>query len=47
MDCETLWHSFFQLKTQNVEEGTIEIMHNQTNASMTSVALIEADEICE
>jgi hypothetical protein len=45
MDCETIWHSFiFQFRKKNVEEVTFEKMHNQTNASMASVALIETDE---
>jgi hypothetical protein len=37
-------HSFSHLRRNNVEGATIEKTHNQTNASMVSVALIEIDE---
>jgi hypothetical protein len=38
---ETLCHSFiFSIE----EEATIKKIHNQTNASMVSVALIETEE---
>jgi hypothetical protein len=37
-------HSFVQLRRKDADDATIETMHNQTNASMASVALIETDE---